>query len=632
MSCLYIRNRNTKSSIQYVILSLRLLKSLCFTLHFLIFFSTSLSAQKEDYNWLMGSFPRPHFIYPNGDTVFGPARINFNFDPAKVYYENGTKFDMGSTNTSISDRHSGQLMAYSGGQAIADGQHLIIEDTINYDYDIKSACRDWEYNAYTNPVTNQLELGGLKGLQDIVMLPHGDSIVMVQSTFQYCTVWDNYRLIYHTLRHDSITDKTTLIRKDKVVLQEAIDDNLLACRHANGRDWWLVVRSDIKAKMLVFLLDDKGITYMHSNPTGDNKYTRSKISTSIFSLDGNSFAYYQSLNYTAKLAIAKFDRCSGQFSNFKMDSLPRNGFIACGVAFSPDNRYFYAGNGFEIFQYDMTSQDVINSRQIVATYDGFVSILPGSGSEYQVRPNFLIPGPDGKIYTMSSGTSNKYLSTIEFPDEKGINCDVRQHSVKLPTNVFRTIPNFPNYRLGPLDGSVCDTLGIDNHPIAKYRYEPDTINYRRIRFTDLSYFRPETWSWDYGDGSPLVSQKHNYHTFPADGTYRVCLTVSNENSSNTACRDITIGVSSTDDEENIHPIDVHLFPNPVEDVLLVTIGEYVPADAYIEFYSTLGQQVHRQKAYFGHNNIDLSSLPSGVYTWRIVDRGDEIKSGKITKM
>jgi hypothetical protein len=49
-------------------------------------------------------------------------------------------------------------------------------------------------------------------------------------------------------------------------------------------------------------------------------------------------------------------------------------------------------------------------------------------------------------------------------------------------------------------------------------------------------------------------------------------------------------VSSTDDDHSSHPIDVHLFPNPVEDVLLITIGEYVPADAYVEFYSTLGQQ------------------------------------------
>jgi uncharacterized membrane protein len=117
----------------------------------------------------------------------------------------------------------------------------------------------------------------------------------------------------------------------------------------------------------------------------------------------------------------------------------------------------------------------------------------------------------------------------------------------------------PNYRLGPLDGSSCDTLGLDNHPIAKYRYEADTIDHQRIRFTDLSYFRPEVWSWDFGDGSPKISQRSPYHTYAQNGSYKVCLTVSNENSSNTSCRNITIGTSATDDDLS-SVADVTLFP------------------------------------------------------------------------
>jgi PKD repeat protein len=587
--------------------------------------------QKEDSQWLMGAFHRPHFIYPDGDTVFGPTKLDFTYDPVKVHYDYGRKFDMSSTNTSISDNHTGQLISYSNGQIIAGRDHIIIEDTINYDQDIKFSCREWEYNAYTDPTTNDLEILGLLGKQNIMMLPHGDSIVMMQSSFQYCMIFDNYRLIYHTLKQNALTNKLNLINKDKLVLQEPIDDNVLACRHANGRDWWIVVRSDVKAEMLVFLLDHRGINYHHSNKTGGAMFDRSRISASNFSADGNYFGYYLSSNFTAKIALSKFDRCTGQFSDFVHDSLPRNGFIACGIAFSPDSHYLYAGNSYEYFQYDLNSPDVVGSRQIVATYDGFFSVLPGSGSEYPVTPDIFIPAPDGKIYTISTGTSNEYLSTIDYPNEKGVACTVRQHSVKLPTNVFRTLPNFPNYRLGPLDGSSCDTLGLDNNPIAKYRYEPDSIDYKRIRFTDLSYFRPESWSWDFGDGSPKISIKSPYHSFPKDGTYKVCLTVSNENSSNTSCRDITIGVSNTEDDQP-NPIDVNIFPNPVQDVLLVTIGEYVPAQAYIELYSSLGQQVHRQRVYYGHNNVDMTALPAGVYAWRIVDRGVLVKSGEVVKM
>ncbi len=61
--------------------------------------------------------------------------------------------------------------------------------------------------------------------------------------------------------------------------------------------------------------------------------------------------------------------------------------------------------------------------------------------------------------------------------------------------------------------------------------------------------------------------RHPYHSYAASGTYNVCLTVSNENSSNTSCRTITIGTSSVDDGISAAVADITLFPNPVEDYL-----------------------------------------------------------------
>jgi hypothetical protein len=69
-------------------------------------------------------------------------------------------------------------------------------------------------------------------------------------------------------------------------------------------------------------------------------------------------------------------------------------------------------------------------------------------------------GPDGKIY-ISSNNSTKYLHVIANPDEQGAACNVLVHSIHLPALAFRAIPNFPNFRLGPVDGSVCDTLGFN---------------------------------------------------------------------------------------------------------------------------------------------------------------------------
>ncbi len=46
---------------------------------------------------------------------------------------------------------------------------------------------------------------------------------------------------------------------------------------------------------------------------------------------------------------------------------------------------------------------------------------------------------------------------INRPDSLGSACDVQQHSIHLP-GYSASLPNHPNYFLGPIVGSVCDSL------------------------------------------------------------------------------------------------------------------------------------------------------------------------------
>jgi hypothetical protein len=354
--------------------------------------------------------------------------------------------------------------------------------------------------------------------------------------------------------------------------------------------------------------------------------------------DGRHLAFYTGnklLSATGGgFGIMKFDRCDGTISDFKSKVMPQQ-TIGSGVAFSQDGRYLFVCNNEQIRQYDTEASDFFQSERLAAQDDDFFWTWPGidpdSSKQYQTNFCSMQLGPDGKIYVFSTVATNHYLSVVEYPNEAWPDADVRQHSIKVPKIFTRTVPNVPNYRLGPLDGSTCDTLGLDNHPIAKYRYEPDTIDYKRIRFTDLSYFRPETWSWDFGDNSPKIQQRNPYHTYAQNGTYKVCLTVSNENSSNTSCRNITIGTSATDNDLSTIA-DVTFFPNPVQDNLLVTIGDYIPERGYIELYNLAGQQVHKQRAYYGHNNVDMTQMTAGTYILRIVDGGVLVREEKVVKI
>ena len=65
-----------------------------------------------------------------------------------------------------------------------------------------------------------------------------------------------------------------------------------------------------------------------------------------------------------------------------------------------------------------------------------------------------------KIYIISGDSS---FSSIENPDSLGLACNVQMNSIHLSHINHGTVPNYPNYRLGPDIGSVCDSLsGIND--------------------------------------------------------------------------------------------------------------------------------------------------------------------------
>ena len=124
----------------------------------------------------------------------------------------------------------------------------------------------------------------------------------------------------------------------------------------------------------------------------------------------------------------------------------------------------------------------------------------------------------------TAGTVNT-LHVIHSPDLPGSDCRFEQHGVQLPTLNNTTLPNFPNYRLGPLDGSPCDTLGLDNIPAAHFRWEFwDTMSPLHVYFTDLSVYEPTEWHWDFGDGK-FSEEQNPVHQYSKGGEWTVILTV-----------------------------------------------------------------------------------------------------------
>ena len=225
--------------------------------------------------------------------------------------------------------------------------------------------------------------------------------------------------------------------------QSLIAGQLTAVKHANGRDWWLVLHHRETNEYVLFLLSLNGLNPPKIQAIG-NAYRNPVYA--LFSPDGKKYAaIYDDGRY---VDILNFNRCTGVFTDLLHAKMPGSE-KASGCSFSTKSQLFYVSTKNNIYQYDLKAPDVEASITKVSTWD---SIPDPDGPTFAAQQL----GPDGKIYITESGAYN--LNVINFPDNIGISCDVQQHSISQNGRSNGTFPNYPFYNLGEVDESICDSL------------------------------------------------------------------------------------------------------------------------------------------------------------------------------
>jgi PKD repeat protein len=164
-------------------------------------------------------------------------------------------------------------------------------------------------------------------------------------------------------------------------------------------------------------------------------------------------------------------------------------------------------------------------------------------------------------------------------------------------------------------------LSLNNSPKAAFRYDIDSIVAWIVEFTDLSYYEPETWSWDFGDGTNS-NEKYPIHQYDNTGSYQVCLTVSNINGSNTYCKTLFLGVTPATE---LHPKSNVYFVNAVSE-LVINKEKFKK----IFIYNNLGELKY-QNLFIHENKINLQNLVSGSYFWKAIGKNGENYSGSFIK-
>ncbi len=243
--------------------------------------------------------------------------------------------------------------------------------------------------------------------------------------------------------------------KNQILLSDTLNWGIGACKHANGRDWWIVASKNNSDIIYTLLLTPLGLTLMNTQHLILPKPWYN-VAQPTFSLDGTKFIYntYDTTTINSFVVFSDFNRCTGIFSNTQTLQVT-NGQLIWGLCQSSINNLFYACSSSRIFQINTDSLTV----DTVANYDGFIS-PPGQTCCATSFWNMYLAA-NGKIY-ITSGSGVQHLHEMNYPDSAGLACDVQQHAINLGYAQLRAVPNHPNYNLGRVVGSICDSLvGIE---------------------------------------------------------------------------------------------------------------------------------------------------------------------------
>ena len=516
---------------------------------------------KRDYQWCFGygSFA----IRPWGRTV-----MNFNSSPPDTAYYAADP-DIDNENVSLSDTN-GNLLFYCNGNDVYGINHWIIQngDSIN-------CCNSYFYAMYGY---------GYPHVQGMIALPapgfpNRHYLIYKPVNLQPSGVYTFPELHYTMIEKDAAGNNYHVVEKNQVFFTGLLSHGeITACRHANGRDWWILQRKKNSTFWRTFLLDPSGISLHHSQTIGDTLVDY--FGQTIFTPDGTKYiaaGVYNDLAFADSFVVAVYDfnRCNGMLSNQDVFAFKDSFSISLGAAVSPNSQFLYLSEQQKVVQFDLQAPDWKTTKTDVSFYDGFVDITGGSILK-PTRFQWMQLAPDNKIYIVAGNTT--YLHTIDNPDSAGVACSVNQHSFRLSSLNAYSIPNFPNYRLGPIDGSLCDTLGIDviaEAVLPQVSFMSDDSSVCEtgcVQFNNQST-DADAVQWFFPGGTPSISTEASPNVcYTQDGTYDVTLIATNAFGSDTFAMTNYI---------TVHPAVTNIIPYLSNDTLF-TVGQFAQYQWFLD--------------------------------------------------
>lgn len=565
-------------------------------LYSILFYSAPSWGQNEMMTWINGWQAKP-FDTTMPDTgdfqLYGTNIFSFKTSPPSIT-RHRIALSLWDCVVSMCDTN-GNLLFYSNGSKIFNGNHELIENADSLNYNIE--YNQWGDAGYYSLQHNSEQLETMICFRSLTN--RNQYYILALYFTDYTNLpYRNTKIHYSLLDMSLNNGKGKLIQKEIKIDTGLYVPSIAATKHSDGKRWWILIpkvsaTSNCYAKLL---LDSTGFHIQSDECIGWNIDTPLMIRyhySAVFSHDGKRFAF---MTNSKGLEVYEFNRCTGTLFNRKSISYPftppyKSNEGVASMCFSPNNKFLYGGSGDRIFQFDVTATILSDSMIKVADVDTTpIGIFPYiSFAAARLAPN-------GKIY-FSTESSINLMHTIHNPDLKGIACNVKQRDVILPVYA-PGIPHFPNYNLG---AEKCCGFSINRILTIK----PDTS----LQVNDTG-----SYQWLSCDNSfkPIPNANQVSYKPKKSGRYAVRI-------SNVFCTDTsecvyvmvdTIKVALQDVQVN----DIIIYPNPANDIFYIQTDVQ---DLNYKIYDVLGRLILEEAI---NKQIDIKSLENGIYLVKIVDK------------
>ncbi|MCS6903823.1 MAG: S8 family serine peptidase [Bacteroidia bacterium] len=363
------------------------------------------------------------------------------------------------------------------------------------------------YHAQHDTMPNGVDLhGGVhKGTQTSIIVPKPGS-----NNIYYIFTVDSFynpRGLKYSIVDMSLNGGLGDVTAKNIPLHSPVQEKISAVKHANGCDYWVVVRDASGNKFRSYLVSSAGVSTNPVISSVDHNFPPLPYNNTLtqgqmkFSPDGKRLAI---ANFGAgRIVVYDFNTATGQVLNTYIDidlnSIPEGPY---GVEFSPDGKILYATAIYfttrRVLQFNLqagSSAAVTASRTVLA-----------QATERTFRSMQL--AADGKIYIARFRPNENYLAVINNPNVLGTGCNFVLDGPNLnEAYALAGLPNFVQSFFKPIEAEITNTQPI--------RFcQGDSVLLTAKPNCDLSY------QW-LKDNIPIPGATRDSYWAKQQGVYRV---------------------------------------------------------------------------------------------------------------